>query len=62
VIAADNTGVVIGSIEECPAYQISIKQKGRTDQYYGTFSVQENELEYNRLHLVQKLFALSTRI
>ncbi len=59
VIAADNTGVVIGPIEEGPTYQISIKQKGKTDQYYGTFSVQENDLDNERLHVAQKLFYLN---
>ncbi len=59
VIAADNTGIVIGPIEEGPTYQISIKQKGKTDQYYGTFSVQENDLDNERLHVAQKLFYLN---
>jgi hypothetical protein len=59
VITTDNTGVVIGPIAEGSTYQISIKQVGKTDQYYGIFFVQENDLDYDRLQLVQKLFYIN---
>ncbi len=55
-ITADNTGVVIVPVEEGHAYQISIKQKSKMDQYYGTFSVQKNALDKEQLNVDQKLF------
>ena len=55
-ISADNTGVVIGPVEEGPTYQISVKQKSEMNQYYGTFSVQKNALDKERLNVDQKLF------
>ncbi len=55
-ITADNTGVVIGPIEEGHAYQISIQQKGKINQYCFTFSVQKNALDKEGLHVAQKLF------
>ena len=39
--------------------QISIKQKDRGDQYYGTFSVQKNALDKERLDVMQKLFFMN---
>jgi hypothetical protein len=40
-ISADNTGAVIGPVEEDHNYQLSIKQQGRVNKYYGAFSVQK---------------------
>ena len=59
VITADNTGIVIGPIKEGATYQISIKQKGKSDQYYGAFSVQGDSVRYGRLPDAQKLFYLN---
>ena len=55
-ITADNTGVVIGPVEEGHTYQISVKQKSKMNQYYGTFSVQKNALDKDQLNVDQQLF------
>jgi hypothetical protein len=55
-ITADNTGVVIGPVEEGHTYQMSVKQTSKMNQYYGTFSVQKNALDKDQLNVDQKLF------
>jgi len=55
-ITADNTGVVIGPVAEGPTYQISVKQKNKINQYYGTFSVQQSAQDKDQLSVAQQLF------
>ena len=55
-ITADNTGVMIGPVEEGHTYQLSVQQKSKINKYYGTFSVQKNALGEEQLTVDQKLF------
>jgi hypothetical protein len=55
-LTTDNTGVLIGPLEEGVTYQISVKQPtSQVNQYYGTFSIRKNALDKERLNIDQKL-------
>ena len=53
-ITPDNTGVLIGPVEEGHTYRISIKPNNNLTQYSGAFSVQQNALNKEQLFVDQQ--------